>query len=83
MNPEIGKLYWFIHARDPSISLGFVRRPDNGASVVGGKTGTHQTGHGESYWDKIKEIITQGYIPVEVARELKLLPPNWNAPNLK
>jgi hypothetical protein len=82
MNPEKNKLIWFIHGRDTTISLAFIRMPNNGAIVIRGKTGSHKTGHGESYWDKMKEIISLSYIPVEVARDLNLLLPDWSEPKL-
>ena len=82
MNPEQNKLIWFIHSRETSISLGFIRTSNNGATIIGGKTGTHKTGHGESYWDKMKEIISQNYIPIDVARDLNILPSNWEEPKL-
>jgi hypothetical protein len=82
MNPKKDKLIWFIHSRDTSIALGFIRTSNNGAIIVGGKTGSHKTGHGESYWDKMKEIISQNYIPVEVAIDLNILPSDWQEPKL-
>jgi len=50
------------------------------ARVVGGKTGSHSTGHGETYWDKFKEIVAMGFIPVEVAKEIGAIPEEWSHP---
>lgn len=83
MNPEIGKLYWFVHLNStPPVTLGFVREKRGGAYIIGGKTGTHSTGHGESYWKKLKEVIALGYTPVDVANDLGLLSDEWKPPKL-
>lgn len=83
MKFDIGKLQWFIDPDSrPLIALGFVRTNKDGALIIGGKTGTHFTGHGESYWKKFAEIIALGYTPVEVAQDLKMLPMNWLPPQL-
>ena len=75
MNPEIGKLYWLVHLEStPPVTLGFVRDKRGGAFIIGGKTGSHATGHGESYWKKLKETIAMGYTPVDVAKDLGTLP---------
>lgn len=81
MNIEKGYVHWFIHEVNKT-PLGFIRLSKAGALVIGGKTGTHLTGHGESYWKKLKEIISLGYIPVEIAAELKLLPLDWSPPEI-
>jgi len=47
---------------------------------MGGRTGSHQTGHGETYWSKFKEVIDHGYIPLEDANDLRLLPQGWRMP---
>jgi len=81
VNPELGRLYWFVNLNSmPPIALGFARVPSGGAYVVGGKSGSHFTEHGESYWDKLKEIINLGFVPVEVALDLKLLSSDWMPP---
>jgi hypothetical protein len=81
MKIEKGQVHWFVHQRD-STPLGFIRMKDGGALVVGGKTGSHVTGHGESYWKKITEIIALGYVPVETAIELGSLPSSWAPPGI-
>jgi hypothetical protein len=64
---------------DPPIPVRFSRR-GIGATVEGGRSGSHSTGHGESYWSKFKEIIDLGYIPIDDAKSLKLLPQEWESP---
>ena len=66
---------------EPPIPLRF-SRSGAGASIEGGKTGSHQTGHGETYWGKFKEVIALGYIPVEDAISLNLLPEGWKLPDI-
>lgn len=83
MNPEIGKLYWFVHLQSsPPVTLGFIREKRGGAIIIGGKTGSHLTGHDETYWKKLKEVIAMGYTPVDVARDLRMLPEGWSPPEL-
>lgn len=73
---------WFVHlGYDPPLPLRFQRIANLGAKVTGGKTGSHETGHGESYWDKLAEIIRLGYIPVSVAKEIEQLGANWIEPD--
>jgi hypothetical protein len=67
---------------DPPVPLRFSRR-GTGASIQGGITGSHHTGHGESYWNKFKEVIALGYIPIEDAISLGLLPQGWKAPDIQ
>jgi len=67
---------------EPPILLRFTR-VGSGASIEGGKTGSHTTGHGESYWDKFKELIALGYIPVDDALNLNLLPDGCALPSAK
>ena len=67
---------------DPPVPLRFSRR-GTGASIQGGITGSHLTGHGESYWSKFKEVIDLGYIPIEDAISLSLLPQGWKMPDIQ
>jgi hypothetical protein len=74
---------WFIDsAAIPPIPLAFVRDNRGGALVIGGKTGSHYTGHGESWWAKLSKIAALGYIPVEVASRQQLIPHDWTPPAL-
>ncbi len=83
MNIEICHVYWFVHLKKkPLVTLGFIRSSKGSAFVIGGTTGSHFTGHGESFWDKYKEIISLGYVPVEVAKDLGQLSSEWKPPDL-
>lgn len=85
-----GQITWFIHPEDGTRSpLGFVngpRRPfrliDHTASwyVYGGRTGSHFLGHTEEPWDKLQWIEQRGYVRLSVARDRKLVPPDWQPP---
>ncbi len=66
---------------DPPVPIRFSRH-GSGASIEGGRTGSHQTGHGETYWSKFKEVIDLGYIPVDDAINLNLLPEGWKMPDV-
>jgi hypothetical protein len=79
---EPGCLYFFVHPRPPIVALAFVREPSGGARILGGRTGSHHTGHGESWWDKFSEVVRLGYIPVEVARERGIITQDWQPPKL-
>jgi hypothetical protein len=77
---EPRKLCWLVDAS--STPLGFIRDNRGGAFIVGGATGSHYTGHTESWWDKLCEIGRLGYIPVELAMRRGLISGDWSAPEL-
>lgn len=73
---------WFVHlGYSPPLPLKLEIKPDHSAKVIGGTSGTHATGHGENYWDKIAEVIRLGYMPVSAAQDLGCLPLDWSPPN--
>jgi len=76
------EIIWFVHlGYDPPLPLRFKRTSNLGACVTGGKTGSHKTGHGETYWDKLVEIIRLGYLPDSVAKETGQIDNNWTEPD--
>jgi hypothetical protein len=80
---EPRSLGWFVHpSAVPPVPLGYIRDDRGGAFVIGGKTGSHYTGHGESWWAKLADIAALGYIPVEVAIRQRLIPTDWSPPAL-
>jgi hypothetical protein len=73
---------WFVHLEyEPPLPLRFQRTANLGAEVTGGKTGSHATGHGETYWDKLAEVIKLGYMPVSIAKEIGRLDDKWMQPD--
>ena len=78
------EIIWFVHLKYiPPLPLRFRRTKNFGAEIIGGKTRSHSTGHGETYWDKFTEIIKLGYIPVDIAKELGNLDNDWEIPDIK
>ncbi len=76
------KEIWFVHfGFQPPLPLKIERIGKLGAKVIGGKTGSHRTGHGETYWNKIVEVIKLGFVPVDVAQDTGLLPNDWSHPD--
>jgi hypothetical protein len=74
---------WFVHpSAVPPVPLGYIRDNRGGALVIGGKTGSHYTGHGESWWAKLSNIAALGYIPVEIAIRQQLIAADWMPPAL-
>ena len=72
---------WFIHPNyDPPLPLCY-RRQGHSASIVGGKTGSHHTGHTENYWDKFTEVLRLGFVPVDIAKDLGIIPAKWTPPD--
>lgn len=81
----ISKLHeiWFVHLGfEPPLPLKLERTDNLGARVIGGKTGSHLTGHEETYWDKVVEVIQMGFVPVDVAKDIRRLPSDWTAPSI-
>jgi len=78
----IEKQVWFVHpGYEPPLPVKIEILPNHAARVTGGKSGSHMTGHRESYWDKIGEIIRLGFVPSEVAKDLGFLNPDWTPPD--
>ena len=76
------KEIWFVHfGFQPPLPLKIERIDKLGAKVIGGKTGSHRTGHGETYWNKIVEVIKLGFVPVDVAQDIGQLPNDWSPPD--
>src|SRR3954447_20132284 len=74
-------VYWLIDPESPLTPVGFVR-DGRGAFVIGGKTGSHLTGHAETWWDKLLLVGSLGYIPLELAMKRRIVPEDWSPPPL-
>ena len=80
---EPGILYWFVHPSTvPPTPLGFIRNNRGGALLIAGLTGSHCTGHKDTWWDKFQLLIADGYIPLEIAQARGLISPAWLPPAL-
>ena len=76
-------LYWFVHPSSvPPTPLGFIRAKGRGTLLIGGLTGSHYTGHKDTWWDKFQLLVADGYIPLEVAQARGLLSRDWEPPAL-
>jgi hypothetical protein len=75
------KIEWFVHPdTDPPCPLGIIRTHGGGALVIGGRTGSHMTGHGESYSKKM--IVDSGYIDLTNAINRNIVSASWSPPTL-
>ena len=78
------EIIWFVHLNyNPPLPLRFQRVNNLDAEIIGGHTGKHITGHGETYWSKFVNIIKLGYIPVLEAINLKLICAEWQPPSVE
>ncbi len=78
---EPGELIWFVHPKHGAKSaLGFIRDHRSGAYVYGGHTGSHYTGHGERWTQKLELIESLGYLPLTDARSQGVVPDDWRPP---
>ena len=76
-------IYWFVHpSTRPPTPLGFLRDDWGRAFIIGGLTGSHYGGHADSWWDQFGLVVAKGYIPVELAVKIKIVPPDWSPPAL-
>lgn len=79
--PEPGELVWLIHPQHGLKNiLGFVRDHHGRAYIFGGHTGSHYTGHGESWGKKMAMLEDQGYLSLQEARSGGWVPENWQPP---
>ena len=79
---EPGELVWFVHpTHGAKHALALVRDHKTGAYVFGGHTGSHYTGHGEVWVQKLVEIQSLGYLWWRHARSQEIVPANWEPPD--
>lgn len=82
-DPEPRIVYWFVHPSTiPPTPLGFVRAKGRRALLIRGLTGSHMTGHADTWRDKFRLLISDGYIPIEVAQAQGLVSASWKPPQL-
>ena len=75
--PDENELVWMVkRVADRDEWLGFVRMKDGGAWIISGPTGSHRTGHGESWEKKYNTLLAEGYL---VGGKPRCLPSmDWN-----
>jgi hypothetical protein len=80
---EKGNLYWFISLKDnKQNAIGFLRGAMGKALIIGGPTGSHMTGHQESWRDFLLKIRSQGYIEESEAKKQGIISDAWQPPSL-
>ena len=64
MSTTPGEIHWMLKRADGrDVWLGFVRcQRSSGAYIIGGPTGSHMTGRGESWRTKLKALKKEGYL---------------------
>ena len=60
--------------------LGFLRDHNEGVFIIGGETGSHYSGHGESWQKKWDEYLKQNYISKDLAIEKEIINNTWKPP---
>ena len=75
------QLSWFSHS-DPRKfpPVGIIRDHKGGALVIGGPTGSHYTGHGESWEKKETWILGLGYVESWIDTDDGAPPGGWRGP---
>jgi len=74
---------WFVHPEtNPPCPLGFIGTRKGGALIIGGRTGSHMTGHGETSIKKMKEIQRLGYLDLPTAISRNIVSASWTPPTL-
>lgn len=82
--PKKTKISWLLKkGGDRTIIVGFLRDQSQGCFIIGGPTGSHYTGHGESWESKWKNYMREGYIDADSAKRNRILSSNWNPPMIK
>jgi hypothetical protein len=81
-DPIPAEVRWLIHkVHGTAFPVAFVRAHKGGAYVFGGPSGSHLTGHRESWREKWDLLEKEGYVSLEVAHKLGLIPPDWRPPD--
>lgn len=59
-----------------------MRDHKDGVFIIGGETGSHYSGHSETWKEKWDEYINQNYMPVSSAIEQGVLNDCWTPPEI-
>ena len=85
-NPRRGKIIWLVKKEQRRLDVfGYIRamKESLGCLIIGGPTGTHCSGHGESWTVKWNKLLSQGYIKETEAKIKIIISKNWKPPKLK
>jgi hypothetical protein len=81
--PKKEKILWLVKKNGNQMKIiGFLRDHDDSCFIIGGPTGSHYTGHGESWQSKWKEYMDDGYIDINSAVKNKILSSDWHSPKI-
>lgn len=76
--PKVNEICWLIKKENTSINtIGFLRNHKDGFFIIGGETGSHFSGHSETWQRKWEGYLTEGYIPVNIAIEKGIIKGDW------
>ena len=79
--PKINEILWLVKNKNGLISVvGFLRDHHDGVFIIEGETGSHYSGHGETWKNKWDKYITENYIPRNLALEKGLISNDWKPP---
>lgn len=82
--PIISEISWlFKKERGKLIVVGFLRDHKDDCFIIGGATGSHYSGHAETWQDKWNKYIEQGYITQDVAIKNGIIKDAWRPPSIK
>ena len=81
--PRKAKILWLVKkAGKRTTIIGFLRDRSERCLIVGGPTGSHYAGHGESWEEKWKEYAREGYVDIYSAIKKKILSSDWRPPKI-
>ena len=81
--PKKEKILWLVKKDGNHTNvIGFLRDQGDGCLIIGGPTGSHYTGHYESWRSKWEVYMRDGYIDVDAAIKSKIIPSDWHTPKI-
>jgi nucleoside-diphosphate-sugar epimerase len=81
--PNSNEVTWLIRNIDKKLNvLGFIRDHKSGFFVIGSPTGSYYGGHSESWENKWKELLREGYVSSTEAIKRGLIPKDWTSPKI-
>lgn len=81
--PKKNEIIWLVNKHEKKITLGFLRDQRGGCLIINGPTGSHYSGHAESWKEKYNYYLREGFIEVEYAKRKKILSHDWKPQRIK